>query len=75
MTYSFYFHNDVTGFQRSKESHCIDRTSQGDSFGNAGNENTLKEQTLGYLVGISGKEKQLSLFLKYMQTGMRRVQM
>lgn len=44
MTYPFYFHNDVTVFQWSKESHCIDRTSQGDNLENAENESLRKQQ-------------------------------
>lgn len=35
MTFPFYFHNDLTVFQWSKESHCIDRTGQGDNLENA----------------------------------------
>lgn len=44
MTYSFYFHNDVTVFHWSKDSHCIDHTNQGDNFENAENESLWKEQ-------------------------------
>lgn len=44
MTYPFYFHNDVTVFQWSKDSHCIDRANQGDNFENVENESLWKEQ-------------------------------
>lgn len=46
MTFPFYFHHDLTVFQWSKESDCIDRTGQGDDLGNAESLGMAQQDTL-----------------------------
>lgn len=65
MNYPIYFHNDVTDFQWSKESHSMDCTGQGDNLGNAAHEILWEEQQdSGILCRDQGKRETLGPVLK-----------
>lgn len=65
MNYPVYFHNDVTDFQWSKESHSMDSTGQRDNLENADHESLWEEQLdSGILCRDQGKGETLGPVLK-----------